>query len=117
MPCAENFSQKNSVCDRSHTLISFPEVAESLLVQPQGNTDVPRYYFHLYNNVVIRDEEGDELPDLEAARAEALEAARGMICHSVKGGKLNLSHRVDVHDDKGKQLFTLPFRNAITICE
>jgi hypothetical protein len=33
---------------------------------------VPRSYFHLLNHVDAPDEEGTELPNLEAARSEAL---------------------------------------------
>ena len=32
---------------------------------------MPRYYFHLLNDVDVPDQEGKELPDLEAARAQA----------------------------------------------
>ena len=38
---------------------------------------MPRYFFHLrYRTTLLEDEEGQELPDLEAAKAEALHALR-----------------------------------------
>ena len=42
-------------------------------------------------------------------------AARAMICHSVRRGHLNLSHRIDVMNEQGACVLTLPFREAITI--
>lgn len=37
---------------------------------------VPRYYFHLLNDLDAPDEEGKELPDLAAAREQARYNAR-----------------------------------------
>jgi hypothetical protein len=37
---------------------------------------MPRYYFHLHNDVEVWDEEGGGLSDLKAATDEALQAAR-----------------------------------------
>jgi hypothetical protein len=61
------------------------------------------------------DEEGLELPDLEAAREIALDAARDLVCESVHEGHLNLDHRVEVEDEKGEKLIVLTFREAFTI--
>jgi hypothetical protein len=76
---------------------------------------VPRYFFHLYNDLVAKDEEGTELPDLAAAREQAAEHAREMVCASVREGHLNLDHRIEVTDEAGKLLLTVTFRDAFTI--
>jgi hypothetical protein len=57
---------------------------------------VPRFYFHLFNDVDVPDEEGIELPDLDAARAAAVQQARGMIGELVKtDARIVLDHRID----------------------
>ena len=76
---------------------------------------MPRFYFHLYNDVIALDEEGAELPDLAAAREYALENAREMVCSSIKAGHLNLDHRIEVTDDGGERVMTLTFRDAFIL--
>jgi hypothetical protein len=76
---------------------------------------MPRFYFHLYNDVVVMDEEGTELADAAAAREHAIEEARVMVCESVKEGHLNLDHRIEVTEDGGGPVATVTFRDAFTI--
>ena len=76
---------------------------------------MPRYFFHLYNHIVCTDEEGAELPDLEAARARAIESARETMSHDVKKGELCLSHRIEVEDELDEQVLTLRFGDAVRI--
>jgi hypothetical protein len=76
---------------------------------------MPRYFFHIYNHDVTMDEEGQELPDIEAARELALDSARDLVCDSVHLGHLNLDHRIEVEDEQGETLIVLTFREAFTI--
>ena len=76
---------------------------------------MPRYFFHIYNHDVTMDEEGRDLPALEAARDLALESARELVCDSVHEGHLNLDHRIEVADERGDILIVLTFREAFTI--
>ncbi|WP_129792365.1 hypothetical protein [Sphingosinicella sp. CPCC 101087] len=77
---------------------------------------MPRYYFHLHNDMDVSDEEGMGLPDLEAAREQALENARVMACVSIKEqGNVNLDHYIEVTDERGEALFKLTFREAFTV--
>lgn len=78
---------------------------------------MPRFLFHLYNDEITRDEEGLELPDMDAARAEALKAARALIGEEARLGKVNLSHRIEVEDEIGLPCFTIRFRDAIAMEE
>jgi hypothetical protein len=39
---------------------------------------MPRYYFHYRNGELFKDEHGEELPDLEAARRHARQVALGL---------------------------------------
>jgi hypothetical protein len=76
---------------------------------------VPRYYFHLFNEETVMDEQGMELPDPAAAREQAIDDARDMICRSVREGRLNLDHRMEVTDESGGIVVTVRFRDAFTI--
>jgi len=76
---------------------------------------MPRYFFHLFNDVVSLDDEGLELPGLPDAKEKALEEARILVCESVKKGHLNLDHRIELSDETGQKVLTLTFRDAFTI--
>lgn len=75
---------------------------------------MPRYHFNLHNGLgSVPDEQGRELPDLEAARDEALKAARSIIADEVLQGRLDLSGRLEVTDSVGVLLVTLSFGEAV----
>jgi hypothetical protein len=76
---------------------------------------MPRYYFHVFNDAVAMDDEGVDLPDLDAAREQALESARELVCDAVHKGHLNLEHRIEIEDEKGERVLTLTFRDAFTV--
>lgn len=76
---------------------------------------MPRFYFHLHNDEVSHDEEGKELLNSSAARQQALSYARDMAAVTVREGHLNLSHSIEVTDQDGESVVTLPFRDAIRI--
>ena len=48
--------------------------------------EVPRFFFHLYDDVVSIDEEGSELPDIAAVRQKAIKNARSIACQEVLEG-------------------------------
>lgn len=76
---------------------------------------MPRFFFHFYDDLDLTDEEGIEMADAPAARAAALAGARAMICDQVKTGHLDLSHRIEVRDEGGGAVLTLPFSDAVII--
>ncbi len=76
---------------------------------------MPRYFFHIYDDVIAHDEEGVELPNEEAARLQALIGARDIIAAQVKHGYFVRSHWIDVTDESGEALFTLTFAEAVDI--
>ena len=53
--------------------------------------------------------------DLGAAREQALESARELVCEAVHKGYLNLDHRIEIEDDQGERLLVLTFRDAFTV--
>lgn len=77
---------------------------------------MPRYFFDLHNDVDAIDREGVELPDLEAAKAHALDEARTMIQASTEeNGSIDLNHHIDVRDESGTVVHVIHFEDAVTV--
>lgn len=77
---------------------------------------MPLFYFDLHEcGLVIPDEDGVERPDPEAARLDAIEAARDVMAAEAKQGRLCLSCRIEVRDEEGRTVLSVPFRDAIEI--
>ena len=77
---------------------------------------VPRFHFHLHNNLDVPDAEGEELPGVEAAIRYAEICARLEVVQAVKdGGRINLGHRIDIEDGIGRVLDTVWFRDVVEI--
>jgi hypothetical protein len=74
-----------------------------------------RFYFNVYDDMVATDDEGLELPNLDAARLTAVSGARDLMCSQLRHGYIVLSHRIDVVDDSGAIVLHLPFADAIEI--
>lgn len=75
-----------------------------------------RYYFHLRNHTEhLEDSDGEQFPDLQAALAEALAAARDTLSHDMKRGTLDLRYHIDVEDADGRLLHSLPFAEAFKV--
>jgi hypothetical protein len=77
---------------------------------------MPRYFFHLRNDLSVDDEEGQELPGLEAARTRAEKYALDMSAASIlEHRKVNLHHRIEVGDDTGQIVLTVEFGDVVTV--
>jgi len=76
---------------------------------------VPRYFFHLYNDEVVCDEEGQDLAGLDEARHVAEVNAREMAAAGVMNGQLNLKHRIDAVDEAGKIVCTVRFADIVKV--
>lgn len=76
---------------------------------------MPRYFFHIHDDLDFQDEEGMELANPPAARAAALAGARGIMSEQVQKGHLSLHHRIEVEDEEGDAVLTLPFGEAVVI--
>jgi hypothetical protein len=77
---------------------------------------VPRYFFHLYNDEVTLDEEGEELPDVAAARDRARREVQVMAAEAIKThSHLVLHHRIVVADAKGQEVASFLFGDVITV--
>jgi hypothetical protein len=76
---------------------------------------MPRFYFHLFNDITSIDEEGVELPNAAVAVQRAKENARYMAAQSVLQGHLILDHRLEVADEHGKTIETVHFRDVVEV--
>ena len=76
---------------------------------------MPRYRFHVLNDIDAPDGEGQELTSLAAAHLQAIDYARELASASVRQGRLDLTHRIDIEDDVGKVLSTVTFGEAVHI--
>ena len=74
-----------------------------------------RYYLHINNGGgYSEDLEGQELPDLDAARAAAIEGVRSMLSEA-RQGQLDLSGKIEIADDGGNILLVVPFCDAVEL--
>ena len=76
---------------------------------------MPRYFLHLRDSVdEVLDPEGIEMPR-EAIAGVALAQARDCMAGDVKSGRLDLHYRIDVHDEAGKVVHSMPFADALEV--
>jgi hypothetical protein len=79
---------------------------------------MPRYYLHLLNGCHVPDEEGQDFANLDHARAGAVSAGRELIAEHIRAGRpIVLHHRIDIADESGTVVATVPFGELITISE
>jgi len=93
-----------------------PRLALKRTEAAPGWAFVPRYYFHLYNDIDAPDQEGHEFPDIATAWTYAQKQARAMIAATVtETWCLVLSHRIDIADGDGAVVRSVTFGDAVTI--
>ena len=74
------------------------------------------YYFHLCDgDDILLDPEGCSLPDLGAVAERAMRTARSLLSADVLEGRLPLALRLDVADEAGAVIHSLPFADALDI--
>ena len=76
---------------------------------------MPRFYLHMRNDRIVEDHEGLILEDAEAARQEAIRSARDILAAEIRHGRLDLHREIEVADENGQPILTVPFRQAIVI--
>ena len=77
---------------------------------------MPRYFFHLFNAVNIRDDEGRDFATLDDAHTDATKACRALMANDLQNeGQITLSHRIEIVDDDGATKLVLPFRACVEI--
>jgi predicted N-acetyltransferase YhbS len=75
---------------------------------------MPRYYFHIHRpEGTLEDDEGSDLPNIDAVREEAITAVREIVAERVRRGDDADGDELRVADDSGRVVLTVPFREAI----
>jgi hypothetical protein len=76
---------------------------------------MPLFYFHLRDGAkVIRDPEGVCLPDIAAARAEAVQSARELMSQSIEtSARVGLERQFEIANDAGETLAIVSFQEAV----
>jgi hypothetical protein len=75
---------------------------------------MPHYYFNLLDGVRLDDEEGQDLPDDDAARIEATRSARSILADAVWTGRLPLDESIEIVAH-GKVIAIVAFRDVLTL--
>jgi hypothetical protein len=81
---------------------------------------MPRFYFNYRNRnqatqevILVKDDEGIELPGLEAARATALASARELVAENVKSASGHPIEALFITDENGRELLTIPAKEVL----
>lgn len=75
-----------------------------------------RYFFHLRNSFgYVEDEEGEDLPGLDAAREAAINSIRSIVGEDIKSGVADLRGTIDVADETGRSLLQVSFDEAVEV--
>jgi hypothetical protein len=81
---------------------------------------MPKFYFNYRNRNqatqevdLVQDDEGIELPGLEAARVAALASAREIVAANVKSVSSHPMEAVFITDENGSELFTIPAKEVL----
>jgi hypothetical protein len=76
---------------------------------------MPRYFFHHVTKAGhVSDLEGTNLPNLDRARAEAVLDARSLMSDAIQQGQDISSRSIQICDEMGNVLLTVPFADAVT---
>jgi len=73
-----------------------------------------RFYFHQRTrNGLLDDPDGSDLPDLAAAIAEALVAARQLWAEAILQQRDRAGELFEITDEQGRLLISVPLRDAL----
>jgi hypothetical protein len=79
---------------------------------------MPRYYFQVCNGDGFKtDEDGQDLPDIHAARATAITGLRDILASELKDGVLKMASFIEIEDENRALLMTVPFIEAVMVEE
>jgi hypothetical protein len=76
---------------------------------------MPRYFFHLHNDIDAPDHEGHDQPNDHAALEAALDFARDIANASVRKGHLDLKHFIVCVAEDGREVGIVRFANAVRV--
>jgi hypothetical protein len=77
---------------------------------------MPRYFLHIHNSHGgAEDDEGLEANSLSEAREKAVAGIRSLIASEAGNGEINFKGRIDISDEAGKLLLSVPFADAVKV--
>jgi hypothetical protein len=77
---------------------------------------MPRYFLHIHNaHGKAEDEEGIEASSLSEASEIAITGIRDLLAAEVRNGAINFAGRLDIANEAGKVLLSIPFADAVKI--
>ena len=77
---------------------------------------MPAYYFHIRDNgVLLRDPDGLELPDLDAARAECKRLILSVLKEEQIDEQFSVNRQFQIEDETGRTILIVPFRLALSL--
>ena len=77
---------------------------------------MPIFYLHIRDGgELVEDPEGIDFPDLDAARREAVAAAREMLAEKILAGEEVDGQQIEICDDEGRLLAKVPFRETFSL--
>lgn len=71
------------------------------------------FHLNFRDGIYSPDHEGIELPDLIAARKEAIVGLREIISENILKGRLSLKDYIEITDDTGVILCCVTFKDAV----
>jgi hypothetical protein len=75
-----------------------------------------RYFLHQRcGDSGFPDEEGQECPSVEAARRQAIAGIRSILADEIMHGYMILDQRIDICDERGARVATIPFSEAFEL--
>lgn len=82
----------------------------------QKVTLVEHYFLHVRNHIDgLIDEEGCDHENMDTLKAHVLASARDLMSGDLATGIVDLRYRIDAEDALGNIVYTLPFKNAVSI--
>lgn len=76
---------------------------------------MPRYRFHLYNDIETEDLEGRLFPNLKTAIGDAIRCARSIMASDLTSkGEITLSHWIELETEEG-EMHVVTFGDSVKI--
>lgn len=77
---------------------------------------MPRYFLHIHNaHGAAEDDEGLTAASLSEAREKAVAGIRSLLGAEAANGEINFKGRIDISDEGGKLLLSVPFSEAVAV--
>ena len=75
---------------------------------------MPHYYFHIrHGSQLTIDDEGQDFPDDDAARAEATESVHEILVEEIRSKQADVPEAMVVVDENGREVASVPFADAV----